>query len=217
MELSRSTQDFLKVVWAATEWCDNPVTPSVVARRLGLKLSTVSGTFTKLTTEGLAARSESGSILLTEAGRKHALQMIRRHRLIETFLLEQLHYPLEMVHAEAENLEHTASDFLINQIDELLGHPTRDPHGDPIPDRDGVLTGPQARVLWTVPPGEYGVERIDDGDAELVSFFSEFGITLGRRITVAEGEPYSDTVHVHTDSGRSTALGRRAAEAIWVA
>ena len=123
MELSRSTQDFLKVVWAANEWSDAPVTPSQVAKRLRLKLSTVSGTLSRLVNEGMLERSESGSILLTEVGRAHALQMIRRHRLIETFLSETLDFPMERLHDEAEHLEHVASDYLIERIDALLGHP----------------------------------------------------------------------------------------------
>ncbi|MDO5083395.1 metal-dependent transcriptional regulator [Arachnia propionica] len=216
MELSRSTQDFLKVVWAANEWSDDPVTPSHVARRLGLKLSTVSGTLSRLVNDGLLERSESGAIVLTGTGRAHALQMIRRHRLIETFLSETLEFPLEKLHDEAEHLEHVASDYLIERIDALLGHPTHDPHGDPIPDPDGVLADSSAHALIGVAEGRYVVARIDDSDPELVRFFAEIGIVLGRRIEVFTGARFSDTVTIVTQAGQSVPLGRRAAEAVWV-
>ena len=216
MELSRSTQDFLKVVWAANEWSDAPVTPSQVAKRLRLKLSTVSGTLSRLVNEGMLERSESGSILLTDVGRAHALQMIRRHRLIETFLSETLDFPMERLHDEAEHLEHVASDYLIERIDALLGHPTHDPHGDPIPDPDGVLADTTAHALTSVMEGPYVVARIDDSDPELVRFFSELGIVLGRSVTVSHGTQFSDTVNILTQEGQSVPLGRRAAEAVWV-
>lgn len=216
MELSRSTQDFLKVIWAANEWSDDPVTPSAVARRLGLRLSTVSGTLSRLTTEGLIERSDSGAIVLTENGRAHALQMIRRHRLIETFLSETLGFPMEKLHDEAEHLEHVASDYLIERIDDLLGHPTRDPHGDPIPDRLGVLEDTGAHPLRSVAAGRHVVQRIDDSDPELVRFFAESGIVLGRTIDVSHGSRFSETVDVVTQEGRSVPLGQRAADAVWV-
>ncbi|RRD48928.1 metal-dependent transcriptional regulator [Arachnia propionica] len=216
MELSRSTQDFLKVVWAANEWSDAPVTPTYVAGKLRLKLSTVSGTFSRLVNEGLVERSGSGAIVLTDTGRDHALQMIRRHRLLETFLSVNLDFPLELLHDEAEHLEHVVSDYFIERIDALLGHPTRDPHGDPIPNRDGVLEDTGAHSLTEAEAGRHVVERIDDSDPELVSFFSQLGLVLGRTVEVSEGSRFSDTVNVVTQDGRSASLGRRAAEAVWV-
>lgn len=207
------------MVWAATEWSKDPVTPSAVARRLGLKLSTVSGTFTKLTAIGLTRRSDAGSILLTDLGRKHALAMVRRHRLLETFLLEKLGYPLEKVHAEAENLEHVASDYLIERIADLLGRPNRDPHGDPIPDDSGRLPEDPtatARRLRDVPDGDYRVERISDVDPDLIAFFSEIGITPGSPLRVSKGDNVSGRLLVATRAGRSLVLDLQAADSVWV-
>ena len=134
-DLSTSTQNYLKAVWTLSEWSDQPVTPSLIAERTELKLSSVSDAVRRLTSQGLLTHTPYGAVELTEAGHAYAVAMVRRHRLIETFLVKMLGYGWDQVHDEAEHLEHAVSDFMIERIDELLGRPTRDPHGDPIPAR----------------------------------------------------------------------------------
>lgn len=217
-ELSTSTQNYLKAVWTISEWSNAPVTPSLIAERTELKLSSVSDAVRKLTAQGLLNHSPYGAVELTETGRAHAVAMVRRHRLIETFLVRTLGYTWDQVHDEAEHLEHAVSDFMIERIDKLLGHPVRDPHGDPIPAADGTILTPEAVQLSTIEPGgNVAIERISDDDPELLQFFEDRGIVLGAQLAVAEGAPFSGSLEILV-AGSSTpvALGALAADALYV-
>jgi DtxR family Mn-dependent transcriptional regulator len=179
-ELSSTVQDYLKVIWSATEWAPGPVTVTRLAERMGVRKATVSDAVRRLVDAGLLAHEPYGGVELTELGRGHALGMVRRHRLIETFLVDMLGYGWDEVHDEAENLEHAVSDTLVDRIDALLGHPTRDPHGDPIPTRDGLPHLPDAILLADAPAGvPLTVERISDSDAALLRALAARGIRPG--------------------------------------
>lgn len=222
-ELSASTQNYLKAVWTLSEWSDAPVTPSLIAERTELKMSSVSDAVRKLTAQGLLHHAPYGAVELTETGRAYAVAMVRRHRLIETFLVRVLGYSWDQVHDEAEHLEHAVSDFMIERIDEHLEYPTRDPHGDPIPAADGSITAPPAVQLTTVVP-ETGsridivVERISDDDAELLQFFEDRGIVLGAHLSLREGAPFSGSFDAVVRGGdlQPVALGRTATDALYV-
>lgn len=216
-ELSTSTQNYLKAIWTAAEWSDEPVTASVVAQKLGLRLSSVSDAVRKLTEQGLLAHSPYGSVELTETGRSHAVMMVRRHRLMETFLVEILGYGWDEVHDEAEHLEHAVSDLLVDRVDALLGHPTRDPHGDPIPAADGEVTLPDARLLVDAAPGDrVTVERISDSSAEMLQYFAATGILPGAALDVLVPEPFAESLRIKIAGGDEISLGRAAASAIRV-
>lgn len=217
-ELSTSTQNYLKAVWSLSEWSDTPVTPSLISERTELKLSSVSDAVRKLTAQGLLDHSPYGAVELTDTGRAYAIAMVRRHRLIETFLVNMLGYSWDQVHDEAEHLEHAVSDFMIDRIDELLGYPERDPHGDPIPSADGSILAPEAVQLSLVQPGdEVVVERISDDDPALLQFFEDRGIVLGATILVREGAPFSGSLElVIGDEDQSVPLGRTATDALYV-
>ncbi|RKQ35079.1 metal-dependent transcriptional regulator [Kocuria tytonis] len=217
-KLSVSQQNYLRAIWNLGEWSAEPVTTSAVAQTVRLRASTVSDALKKLTEQGLVAHSPYGAIELTERGRALAVEMVRRHRLIETFLVEMLGYRWDQVHAEAEHLEHAASDFMIDRLDDLLGHPARDPHGDPIPARDGSITAPDAVSLSTVPHGaRVRVERISDRDSQLLRFFEDNGIGVGVPLDIRSGGPYSGSVEAVLDDGaHSVALGQTATDAVWV-
>ena len=121
-ELSVSTQNYLKEIWSLEEWTKTPATASALAERMGLRISSVSDGLKRLAAADLIEHQPYGAIELTETGRSYALAMIRRHRLIETFLVETLGYTWDRVHDEAEVLEHAVSDFMVDRIDTLLGH-----------------------------------------------------------------------------------------------
>lgn len=217
-KLSPSTQNYLKAIWGLQEWSDDPVTATTLAAKTGLRMSTVSGAITKLAEQGLVDHAPYGAITLTAEGRGHALAMVRRHRLIETFLVTTLGFRSDQVHDEAEHLEHCVSDFLVERIAEALGHPDRDPHGDPIPAVDGSIRRPNAVPLGTVPaPATVVVERLSDDDAELLRFLDSQGVELGAVLNTQPGPPYSGTLVVSVAGGEPFSLGRQAAEAIWVA
>ncbi|PSR59622.1 DtxR family transcriptional regulator, partial [Nocardia sp. MDA0666] len=137
--LSSVAQDYLKVIWSAQEWSQEKVSTKLLAERIGVSASTVSEAVRKLADQGLVEHARYGAITLTDNGRRAAVAMVRRHRLIETFLVSELGYGWDEVHDEAEVLEHAVSETLVERIDAKLGHPDRDPHGDPIPSVDGAV------------------------------------------------------------------------------
>lgn len=217
-ELSASTQNYLKVVWGLSEWSDAPVTPSLIAEKTGLRLSSVSDAVRRLTAQGLMDHTPYGAVTLTEEGRAHAVAMVRRHRLIETFLVEVLGYGWEQVHDEAESLEHAVSDLMVERIDELLGFPSRDPHGDPIPAADGSLPLVEAEPLSFAHAGRVVVvERISDDDPALLQFFVARGIVVGAHLEVVAGPPFSEAVCVRADpAAEAVTLGRAPMSALYV-
>lgn len=193
------------------------VTASTLAARTGVKLSTVSDAVRKLTEQGLLEHTPYGAVTLAAAGRAHAVAMVRRHRLIEAFLVEVLGYRWDQVHDEAETLEHAVSDFMIDRIDDHLGHPDRDPHGDVIPSPDGTVSRPDGVVLTGLPSGRrVRVERISDEDSKLLQFFADHDIGYGTVLETLPAAPYSDTIKVLTAEGGTLQLGRSATDAVWV-
>lgn len=216
-DLSASAQNYLKVIWGLQEWSQDPVTVTRIAEKTGWRVSTVSGAVTKLADQGLVHRAPYGDVTLTDTGREHALMMVRRHRLMETFLVNVLGYGWDQVHDEAESLEHAVSDFMVERVDSILGHPTRDPHGDPIPSPHGDVHQPGAFSLSAASPGDaVVVERISDADPDLLRFFGDRGIVVGATLAVGAGSPYSDALHVRVPGSSDIPLGRHATDAVWV-
>lgn len=217
-QLSDSAQNYLKIIFGLTEWSSDPVTASVIAAKAGMKLSTVSGALSKLRQQGLLNHTPYGAVTLTNLGRGYAMAMVRRHRLVETFLVQMLGYRWDQVHDEAENLEHAVSDFMIKRIDDLLDHPTRDPHGDPIPTAEGHISIPEAINLSDAADGSrVVVERIADDDSQLLQYFSDQDIRVGVQLSVSVAEDFSDTITVKVAGKKSAAqLGARASTAVWV-
>jgi len=220
--LTPVAQDYLKVIWAARERSSLPVTSKRLAERLGVGASTVSETVRRLADQGLVTHAPYGSIELTPAGSTFAVAMVRRHRLLETFLVSQLGYGWDEVHDEAEILEHAVSDVLIERIDARLGFPRRDPHGDPIPTADGQVRAPSAVALWELDAGEWVVERISDADPGLLRYLASVGLVLDSHVVVAERRSVAGVISVRVTApdevagGRTVDLGEIAAAAIWL-
>lgn len=209
-------QNYLKVIWSLQEWSDRPVSNSAIAEAAGVRLSTVSDALRKLSEQELIEHVRYGSVTLTEVGHEHAVSMIRRHRLIETFLVHMLEYEWDEVHEEADRLEHAVSDELMHRIDRALGYPTRDPHGDPIPSADGKVHRPDAIPLFAAPaPCRTRVERISDADNEMLQYFATRGIIVDAELSILPGEPYSETVTVQIGEA-IVSLGPAAAASVWV-
>jgi DtxR family Mn-dependent transcriptional regulator len=222
-DLSSVAQDYLKVIWTAQEWSVDKVSTKMLAERIGVSASTASESIRKLADQGLVDHEKYGAVSLTEAGRTAALAMVRRHRLMETFLVRELGYGWDEVHDEAEVLEHAVSDRMLDRIDAKLGYPTRDPHGDPIPAADGKVPTPPARQLSVCENGDAGtVARISDADPEMLRYFDSVGISLDSRLRVLARRDFAGMISVaiegsESDVSESTVdLGNPAAEAIWV-
>ena len=217
-ELSASSQNYLKAIWNLQEWSEEPVTATILAAKVGVRLSTASDAIKKLAGQGLLDHTPYGAVSLSETGRRFAVAMVRRHRLIETFLVSVLGYRWDQVHVEAETLEHAVSDFMIERIDELLDHPDRDPHGDPIPAADGSVHRPEAIPLTGLEPGRRArVERISDADPELLQFFAQHGVGVGTELEARAGSPFSGALGVLVDGGTEMLpLGTTATDAVHV-
>ena len=173
----------------------------MLAERIGVSASTASESIRKLADQGLVDHEKYGAVTLTEAGRKAALAMVRRHRLMETFLVRMLGYSWDEVHDEAEVLEHAVSDRMLDRIDAKLGYPTRDPHGDPIPAADGNVPTPDARQLSVCDDGEAGtVARISDADPEMLRYFDSVGISLDSRLRVLARRDFAGMISVAIES-----------------
>lgn len=208
-DLSPATQDYLKCVWTLQEWTGEPVSITALAERLGVRTSSASDGIKKLAEQGLVDHVAYGGITLTDAGRAHAVAMVRRHRLLETYLVSELGYGWDEVHDEAEVLEHAVSDRLISAIDARLGHPTRDPHGDPIPSADGAANLPEAVTLADADAGNAVVVRLSDADPERLRRFALAGLTPDAVVTLAA----SGAVSV---GGRELSLDADDRAAVWV-
>ena len=209
------------MIWNAQEWSPEKVSTKMLADRMGVSASTASESIRKLAEQGLVDHEKYRAVTLTEAGRRAALAMVRRHRLLETFLVQELGYGWDEVHDEAEVLEHAVSDRLMARIDAKLGFPRRDPHGDPIPATDGQVPTPPARQLWACRDGDTGtIARISDADPEMLRYFDSVGINLDSRLRVLTRREFAGMISVaivSVNGAESTVeLGSPAARAIWV-
>jgi DtxR family Mn-dependent transcriptional regulator len=209
-----AVEDYVKVIYAHTEWQPHAITSSVLAARLGLAASSVTEMVKKLGAQGLVDHEPYGAVTLTDEGRLLALRMVRRHRLIETWLVREFGYLWDEVHDEAEVLEHALSDRMLDAIDDRLARPRRDPHGDPIPSRDGRVVRPDATLLRDVAAGEtVTVARISDRDPGLLRHLETAGVMLDAVLTVGSLHPL-----VVALAGRPEPieLAPEALESIWV-
>ncbi|MDQ4213417.1 metal-dependent transcriptional regulator [Microbacterium capsulatum] len=206
---SPAADDYLKTVYSHTEWQPVPITPSQLAAKLGIAPSSVTEMVKKLAASGLVSHVPYGAVRLTEDGERRALTMLRRHRLIETWLVREFGYAWDEVHDEAEVLEHTISDRLLAGIDARLGHPRFDPHGDAIPDSAGAVERTPFVLLVDAPAGHSGrVLRVDDRDPELLRALESAGVAIGGEVTVLE-----DGLRI---GGADVALPDGAAEVVWL-
>lgn len=213
---SASIEDYVRVIYGLAERGDE-VTNTTLATRLEVSPSSASGMVTKLSQQGLVAHVPYKGIGLTPEGMKLARSVLRRHRLIESYLVSELGYTWDEVHAEADALEHAVSDLLINRIAAKLGNPVRDPHGDPIPSADGSVEELPTRILDELEPGAVGeIVRVWDTDPDLLRYLADRQIGLGERIEVVERQPFGGplVVKVGTDTH---ALGKEIAQALSVA
>lgn len=195
--VSRSVQDYAKAVYALESRGDAAVSTNALADRLGVTPGSASGMVRKLADLGLVQHERYRGVRLTDAGRRVALEVMRRHRLIELFLAEALGMPWDRVHAEAEVLEHALSDELERLIAAHLGNPDIDPHGDPIPSADFKIDERSTRALDELPVGARGrFVRVSDSDPEKLRYLAEHQISLGDRLEVVDRQPFGGPLFV---------------------
>ncbi len=204
--LSSSVGDYLKAVWGLAG--HGVAAPKDLSSRLSVSSASVTEMLRRLQELGLVEYERYRGASLTEEGHAEALRLVRRHRLIETFLLEHLGYPWEEVHEEAERLEHAVSDNFTERVAQLLGHPDRDPHGAPIPGADGTLAREDSRPLSGAPVGDrVRILRVGREDAPALAYLEARGLVPGRVLRVEEVRALDGVVTVEDEDGVSHALG----------
>jgi DtxR family transcriptional regulator, Mn-dependent transcriptional regulator len=212
---SSSVGDYIKAIWDLGGV--GSASTKDVADRLLVSPASVSNMFVRLQEMGLVEYERYQGATLTERGRVEALRLIRRHRLIETFLLEHLGYDWQEVHDEAERLEHAVSDEFTERLAQLLGHPDRDPHGDPIPSAEGTLESDDSFVLSQAVAGQrLRISKVRDEDAAMLDYFGDRNLVPGRWLRIKEVRALDGVVIVEDEEGEVYALGEALARSIFV-
>lgn len=190
-----SEENYLKAIYHLEIDVDKGVSTNAIAEKLETKASSVTDMVKKLSEKELIIYKKYQGVTLTDFGKKTAANIVRKHRLWEVFLVEKLNFSWDEVHDVAEQLEHIKSPKLIQQLDSFLGFPTHDPHGDPIPDKEGNLKVIEKNLLSTLLKNESGIcIGVNDSSSKFLQFLDKKGITLGELITVLEKEDFDDSL-----------------------
>lgn len=217
---SSTVENYLKAIYQS-EAAQGPGERLVQMGQLASALGVVPGTATTmvkaLSESGLVDYEPYAGVRLTAAGRKLAALVLRRHRLMELFLVKVVGMSWAEVHDEAERLEHAASDRLIDRIDAMLGRPAVDPHGDPIPDSEGAVVTPKYETLVTCPVDtDVVLTRVTDQESQFLRFLEGNALTPGQQVRVESRDPAADQVVVRGKNDRTIMIGMRAAEKLQV-
>jgi DtxR family Mn-dependent transcriptional regulator len=190
-------EDYAKAIFSLESRTDEPVSTNALAERLGITPGSVSAMLKRLDELGLITHVPYRGVRLTDDGRRIALEVIRHHRLLESYLAEALGMSWDRVHAEAEVLEHVLSDDLEELIAAKLGHPTVDPHGDPIPTADLELEECLTDCMESLQAGDCGLfVRVSDSDPEMLRYLADCGIAPGERFSVRDRQPFGGPLFV---------------------
>jgi len=213
--VSHAMEDYLKAAYRLT-MDGKPATTQLLADELGVSGPSVTNMVKRLDEMRLVRHTRYQGVELTPAGEKIALEVVRHHRLLELYLAETLGYPWDQVHEEAEKLEHHLSDELEARMDSALGFPTRDPHGDPIPTREGLVPHNVDLPLAELASGTSAqVIRVSDRDAEQLRYLAELGLVPGARVRVVERLPFDDLTRIEI-GGTIHVIGPQLARSVWV-
>lgn len=211
--LSASVGDYLKAIWSL----GGAASTKDVSGQLSVSPASVTSMLGRLQEMGLVRYERYRGASLTELGLSEALRLVRRHRLIETFLLEHLGYDWQEVHEEAERLEHAVSDGFTERLAEFLGHPGRDPHGDPIPTPEGALEADDSSPLREAAPGAWvRIYKVSDESTGALDYLGERGLVPGRLLHVEEMRDLDGVVTVRDEDGGTYALGEPLARSVFV-
>ncbi len=214
---SLTIENYVKAVYQlSSEGEGQMASTGSLAEALAVSPSTVTSMLKTLSESGLAQYIPYGGAKLTDAGRSLALRVVRRHRLIELFLVKTLSLSWDEVHAEAENMEHAVSDLLIDKIDAFLGYPQSDPHGDPIPKADGTIAATSAIPFSSLRKGDrFEIVRVSDQSPEFLRYLTDAGLQIGAVGNVAEIRPEAGVIVLEMGRGATT-LAREIAEKLLV-
>src|SRR3954467_15591474 len=214
---SDAIENYAKAIYAIARRTGGPVSTNDLAERLSVTAASVSAMSKKLADRGLVEHVPYRGVVLTDEGERVALEVLRHHRLLELYLAEHLDVPWDRVHDEAETLEHVISEDLEARIAAKLGHPTHDPHGDPIPTADLSIEEGDPRSLAELAPGDHGrFVRVSDSDPAMLRYLHHRGIRLGARLEVLDRQPFGGPLTVRLGEETHT-LGGALAEVMRIA
>jgi DtxR family Mn-dependent transcriptional regulator len=216
IETTEAVEDYVKAIYSLQHGGEDAVTTSALAERLEVTPGSASGMVKKLAGLGLVDHVPYRGVILTPLGRRLALEVLRHHRLLELYLTEAFGMPWDQIHAEAEKLEHVLSEELEDLIARQLGNPTVDPHGDPIPGRDGSIDEPETRSLADLAKGDRALFlRVSDSNPDMLRYLAEREIRPGEELEVIDKQPFGGPLFVMIAGGRH-ALGGALARAMRV-
>ncbi len=211
--LTRSVEDYLKAIYRLSP-PGRAASTSEIAQRLELSPASVSGMVKRLSEHGLLEHVPYKGVQLTADGRRAALRMLRRHRLIEAYLVAFLGYTWDTVHDEAERLEHAVSDTLVERMAAVLGNPTVDPHGDPIPTPDGEIFEPASIPLSQVPTGaRVEVRQVEESQPDRLRYIASVGLRPGVHLTVVDRQPFQGPITIEV-AGETHVIGNELGQVV---
>jgi DtxR family Mn-dependent transcriptional regulator len=211
-----SEENYLKAIYHLGLKSDKGISTNAIAEKMETKASSVTDMIKKLSEKELIIYEKYKGVKITSFGRKTAANIVRKHRLWEVFLVDKLNFYWDEVHEVAEQLEHIKSPKLINELDALLGFPKQDPHGDPIPDKDGNYHPIEKRLLSTLKVGEKGVcIGVNDSSSEFLQFLDKQRIALGNEIKVLEKEPFDGSVQIEI-AGSTLSISNKIANNLYI-
>lgn len=197
---SQSEENYIKTMYHLAADYKKGISTNAIAKKLDTKASSVTDMVKKLSEKDVVSYKKYQGVTLTDFGKKIAANIVRKHRLWEVFLVDKLNFSWDEVHEVAEQLEHIKSPKLINELDAFLDYPKRDPHGDPIPDKEGNLQIIEKNLLSTLKKNEVGVcVGVDDSSSEFLRFLDKQGIALGKQIKIIEKEPFDGSLMIEME------------------
>jgi len=214
--MTLSEENYLKAVYHLESKYSEGVPTNAIAEEMQTKASSATDMVKRLAEKKLLAYKPYQGAKLNPAGRKHAVKVIRKHRLWESFLVEKLNFSWDEVHEIAEQLEHIKSEKLIKELDNFLGNPKTDPHGDPIPDEDGNIEIIQKRVLAELEKGEQGIcVGVNDSSSAFLQYLDKNEISLGKKIEIREKEEFDNSLVIKVN-GKTMSISSLAANNLYV-
>lgn len=215
--LSTAEENYLKAIFKLGERQQRPVRNNAIAKRLDTSAASVTDMLLRLSSKALVHYESHKGVRLTEAGQQVATQLIRRHRLWETFLVDKLGFNWDEVHDPAEQLEHIDNTKLVDRLDQFLGRPQFDPHGDPIPDADGNFTERRQVLLSTIQPGQAGiVVGVQDHSVEFLQHLDYLGLVLGARVELCQHFTFDNSLLVKINGNTERTISQKVSQHLFV-
>ncbi len=213
---SQAEENYIKTIYHLSMISEKGISTNAIAQMLETKASSVTDMIKKLSEKEVVIYKKYQGVTLTKFGRKTAANIIRKHRLWEVFLVDKLNFSWDEVHEVAEQLEHIKSPKLITELDSFLGHPTRDPHGDPIPDKNGKLPEINKVVLSSLHKKQVGIcVGVNDSSSEFLRFLDKQGIGLGKKIEVLEKEAFDESLQIKIED-KKLSISNKVASNIYI-